>query len=199
MWRRAAWFCLFATSLALHGGHVSAQNVGVVQSEILLVDPERLFEQTLLGRSIAQRVQEEREGLIAMNRRLEAELEAEEKELTAKREESSPEAFRDLADAFDEKVQQIRRDSERRARDLERRRERAPVDFLRQVEPILVSLMRDAGAVAVLDKRSVLLSADVVDVTSLAIERIDAAFREANGPAPQAPATENENLQETDQ
>ncbi|MEM6481829.1 MAG: OmpH family outer membrane protein [Pseudomonadota bacterium] len=165
---------------------VQAQDVGVVQSGIVLIDPERLFEQSRLGRSIAQRVQQERDALIAMNRQLEAELEAEEQELTAQREESSPEEFRALADAFDEKVQQIRRDSERRARDLERNRERAPRDFLRQVEPILIDVMRDAGAVVVLDQRSVLLSADIVDVTDLAIARIDAAFDaiESVNPAP---------------
>ncbi|MEM9911973.1 MAG: OmpH family outer membrane protein [Pseudomonadota bacterium] len=165
---------------------VQAQDVGVVQSGIVLIDPERLFEQSRLGRSIAQRVQQERDALIAMNRQLEAELEAEEQKLTAQREESSPEEFRALADAFDEKVQQIRRDSERRARDLERNRERAPRDFLRQVEPILIDVMRDAGAVVVLDQRSVLLSADIVDVTDLAIARIDAAFDaiESVNPAP---------------
>ncbi|MEL7013870.1 MAG: OmpH family outer membrane protein [Pseudomonadota bacterium] len=160
----------------LDAGQVHAQDIGKVQSGIVLIDPERLFEQTRLGRSIAQSVQQDRDALIAMNRQLEAELEAEEQALTAQREQSSPEAFRALADAFDEKVQQIRRDSERRARDLERSRERAPRDFLRQVEPILIDVMRDSGAVVVLDQRSVLLSADIIDLTDLVIDRIDTAF-----------------------
>ncbi|MEM6577817.1 MAG: OmpH family outer membrane protein [Pseudomonadota bacterium] len=174
--RWAASACLGLVLALSHVPAAPAQETGVYQSAIVLIDPERLFEQTKLGRSIAQRVQQEREALIAMNRRLEAELEAEEQALTEKREQSSPEEFRLLADAFDEKVQQIRRDSERRARDLERNRERAPRDFLRQVEPILIDVMRDSGAVAVLDQRSVLLSADIVDVTELAIARIDLAF-----------------------
>lgn len=173
--------CLGVFVSLIDASSVHAQDVGVVQSEIVLIDPERLFEQSLLGRSIAQRVQQERDALITMNRRLEAELEAEEKELTAQREQISPEEFRALADAFDEKVQQIRRDSERQARDLERNRERAPRDFLRQVEPILIEMMRDAGAVVVLDQRSVLLSAGIVDVTDLAIDRVDSAFGDLEG------------------
>ncbi|MEM7074197.1 MAG: OmpH family outer membrane protein [Pseudomonadota bacterium] len=171
-----------------------AQDVGVVQADIVLIDPERLFEDTRLGQAIARRIQQERDALIARNRTLEAELEAEERALTELRDETAPEDFRDLADAFDEKVQQIRLDSERRARELERSRERAPRDFLRQVEPILVEIMRDAGAVTVLDQRSVLLSSEVVNLTDLAIRRIDerlGAGASGDGPAPQSEEQEN--------
>ncbi|WP_397543157.1 OmpH family outer membrane protein [Roseovarius salis] len=150
-----------------------AQGIGVVQSEILVLDPERLFEETRLGKRMLAEHQEKREQLAARNRKLEAELEAEEKRLTEQRDETSPEEFRDLADAFDSKVQQIRRDSERRARDLERERERLPLAFLRSVEPVLTEVMQKAGGVVVLDARTVLFRADVVDVTDAAIARID--------------------------
>jgi Skp family chaperone for outer membrane proteins len=169
---------LLAAPLAFVGGAapVLAQNVGVVQSDILVVDPERLFEETRLGQSITARLQEEREELIALNRKLEAELEAEERALTEQRDTTSAEEFRDLADAFDEKVQQIRADSQRRVREHERNRERAPLDFMRQVEPVLVELMREAGASVIMDRRTVLLQADVVDITSAAVQRIDASL-----------------------
>lgn len=158
---------------------VQAQSVGVVQSDILVVDPERLYEETRLGQAITAQLQQEREDLIALNRKLEAELEAEELALTEQRDTTSPEEFRDLADAFDERVQRIRADSQRRVREHERNRERAPLDFMRQVEPVLVELMREAGAAVVMDRRTVLLQADVVDITSAAVQRIDATL----GPA----------------
>ncbi|WP_338548045.1 OmpH family outer membrane protein [Roseovarius phycicola] len=151
----------------------SSQDVGVVQSQVLVIDPERLFNQTRLGQSYLALIQVERDALIARNRQIEAELEAEEKALTEKREETSPEEFREMADAFDTRVQDIRRDSERRVRDLERNRERAPVEFMRQVEPVLVDIMRAAGGVVVVDARNVLLRADVIDITDVAIARID--------------------------
>ena len=163
-----------------------AQDVGVVQSQVLVLDPERLFETTQLGRSLAAGLQAEREALIARNRAWEAELEAEEHALTAQRATTSPEEFRDLADAFDAKVQEIRRDSERRVRDLERNRERAPVDFMRQVEPVLVEIMREAGASVVMDQRSVLLRNGLVDITAVAAARIDARFPAAPPVAPPA-------------
>ncbi len=150
-----------------------AQSVGVVESDVLVINPERLFAETELGQSMSAELQAERDELIAMNRKLESQLEAEEKTLTELRAETSPEEFRDLADAFDAKVQDIRRESERRARDLERKRSQAPVTFLRVVEPVLADIMRDADAAVILDSRSVLLSAGVVDITGLAVARID--------------------------
>lgn len=169
----------------------SAQNVGVVQSDILVLDPERLFENTRLGQALNAEILAEREALIARNRTIEAELEAEEKALTALRDTTSPEEFRDLADAFDERVQEIRRESERRVRDLERNRERAPAEFMRRVEPILAEIMREAGAAVIMDRRSVLLRSDVVDITAIAAQRIDAAL----DPADPAQPAENDDTE----
>ncbi|WP_294621973.1 OmpH family outer membrane protein [uncultured Roseovarius sp.] len=155
------------------GPAVQAQDVGVVQSDILVLDPERLFSETELGQRMTSEYQAAREALSKRNRGLEAELEAEEQALTEQRETLSPEAFRQLADEFDTKVQRIRRESDAAVRNLERRWELAPVSFMRRVEPVLVQVMQEAGGVVVLDARSVLLRADVVDITGLAASRIN--------------------------
>lgn len=152
---------------------VQAQEVGVVQSDILVLDPERLFSETELGERMTSEYQAARDSLSKRNRRLEVELEAEEQALTEQRESLSPEAFRKLADEFDTKVQRIRRESDTAVRNLERRWDLAPVSFMRRVEPVLVQVMQEAGGVVVLDARSVLLRADVVDITSLAASRIN--------------------------
>jgi Skp family chaperone for outer membrane proteins len=152
---------------------VNAQDVGVVQSEILVLDADRLFSETRFGKRLNEDYLALREELINRNRKIEAELEAEEQALTDLRATTEPEEFRDLANTFDEKVQQIRRDSDRAVRDLERSRERAPVIFMRAVEPVLVEIMQDAGGAVVLDVRTVLLRANVIDITDLAIGRID--------------------------
>lgn len=165
-----------AVVLCVVTGTAQAQDVGRIQSDVLVLDPERLFEETRLGRRMLADHQAQREELAARNRKLEAELEAEERQLTEQRPTLAPADFRDLADAFDEKVQGIRRDSERRVRDLEGERERLPVLFLRQVEPVLIEVMRDSGGVLLLDARTVLLRADAVDATDTAIARIDRAI-----------------------
>lgn len=165
---------LLALCLSLAGvGYASAQGVGVVQSDVLVINPDRLFAETQLGETMNEELQAKRDALIAHNRKLEAELEAEEKALSELRAETSPEEFRDLADAFDAKVRNIRQDSDRRARDLDRLRSQAPVTFMRLVEPVLVEIMRDADAAVIMDSRSVLLRAEVVDITDIAVSRID--------------------------
>ncbi len=170
-----------------------AQNVGVVQSDILVLDPERLFADTQLGQRVNAEYQAEREKLIARNLTIQAELEAEELALTNLRSEKTPAEFRLLADEFDTKVQEIRRDSERAIRDLERSRERAPVMFMRQVEPVLIQVMRDTGGAVIMDVRSVLLRANVIDITDLAITRVDATI--GNGLESNLPEATNGNTQ----
>ena len=154
-------------------GSVSAQDIGVVQSDILVLDPDRLYLETQLGQRIAADLQAERDKLIAHNRKVEAELAAEEKALTELRATKTAAEFRDLADAFDTKVQEIRRNSERAVRDHERNLKRAPVLFMRTVEPVLIELMKDANGAVIMDQRSVLLRSDVIDITDVAISRVD--------------------------
>jgi len=171
-----------AALICIGGLPVAAQDADTARSEILVLDPERIFEDSQLGRRMLAEHQAAREELAAHNRKLEAELEAEERALTGRRSELSPEEFRKLADAFDAKVQEIRRDSERRVRDLERDRERLPLLFLRRAEPVLIEVMRNMGGVVLLDARMVLLRADAVDITDTAIARIDATIGDGEPP-----------------
>lgn len=174
-----------------------AQDLGIIQNEILVLDPEQLFEETELGQRMLADHQAEREKLAARNRRLEAELEAEEQRLTELRAETSPEEFRDMADAFDAKVQEIRRDSERRVVDLERDRERLPIQFLRAVEPVLTEVMREAGGAVVLDARTVLFRSDAVDVTDTAITRINQAIGDSLPGPEETPAAPDASAPDT--
>lgn len=162
----------------------ASQDVGTVQSEILVLDPERLFNETRVGQRLMQQYQTERENLIASNRTIEAELRAEEQSLTDSRPDMSAADFRSAADAFDAKVRDLRAENERRAIDLERGREIAPLSLMRMAEPILVDLMRDAGGTIILDSRQVLLRANVIDITDLAILRVDAAIGDGSGEIP---------------
>jgi len=150
-----------------------AQQLGVVSSDIVVIDSERLLTETAYGQRLQREVQEERDRLIAHNERVAAQLEAEEQSLTEMRGTVPPDEFRDMADAFDSKVTELRRESETKSRELERRRDLAPLQFMRVVQPVLADLLNEANAVVMLDRRGVLLHADVADVTDLAISRID--------------------------
>ncbi|MFX0540128.1 OmpH family outer membrane protein [Roseovarius sp. S4756] len=158
-----------------------AQDVGTIQSEILVLDPDRLFSGTQVGQRLTDQYQAERDALIANNRELEAELRAEEQALTEARKTMTATEFRAEADAFDDKVRSIRAENDRKARDLERGRELAPLSLMRMAEPILIQVMRDTGGKIILDSRQVLLRADAIDITDLAIARIDAVIGDGSG------------------
>src|SRR5690606_33933082 len=83
-------------------------------------------------------------------------------------------AFRVLADAFDKKVQAIREEQDEKARALGQSNDDTQRAFLRAAKPVLEALMREAGAVVILDQRSVFLRGEQTDVTGEAIRRIDA-------------------------
>lgn len=150
------------------------QTAPVVASPILTVDQERLFTASAYGRALLDEINRESTALAAENREIETQLIEEERELTAKRAELAPEAFRDLAEAFDAKVVAIRRAQDEKARALSQKRDGAQQRFYREIVPILTEIVRERRAVAVLETRAVVLSADQIDITDAAIARIDA-------------------------
>jgi Skp family chaperone for outer membrane proteins len=153
-------------------------NVGVVQSLVLTIAPERLYNESSFGQRITSEIEKEGAEIAAENRRIEAELTAEERTLTEIRDELSPSEFRARAAAFDEKVQRLRREQDEKARALGQRTEEARRALLTAAQPVLSKLMIESGAVAILDRRAVLLSVDSVDITDQAILRVDAQFGE---------------------
>ena len=170
-------------ALALSATFVSAQDTTIeIQSPILIIDQDRLFAETQLGSGALSELEAEAEALTAENQRLESELVQQEKELTDQRSTLPSEEFRALADAFDKRVQQIRVEQDEKARNLNRAREEARQAFFGDVAGIISDIVRDRGAVVVLDRRDVFLSADLIDITDEAIEKINSS---------KAPAQEN--------
>ncbi|MFX0544399.1 OmpH family outer membrane protein [Roseovarius sp. S1116L3] len=184
---QSGWGAVVVLAVVLTGAApavAQAQDVGTIQSEILVLDPDRLFSGTQVGQRLTDQYQAERDALIANNRELEAELRAEEQALTEARKTMTASEFRAEADAFDDKVRSIRAENDRKARDLERGRELAPLSLMRMAEPILVQVMRDTGGKIILDNRQVLLRADAIDITDIAIARIDAAIGDGSSTSP---------------
>lgn len=164
-----------------------AQDQGLIRAPILSLDQDRMFAQSAFGRAFEEALQADGAQLEAENRRIESELETEEKDLTARRPAMSAEAFRALSDAFDSKVQRIRNEQTAKARALGQRTEDAQRQFIEVARPVLEQLMREAGAVVLIDPRSVVMSLSAIDVTDEAIRRINAAIGDGSRPVPTAP------------
>ncbi|MEL6168455.1 MAG: OmpH family outer membrane protein [Pseudomonadota bacterium] len=169
---------LLALSISASGGGALAQGEAPtfeVPPPVVTINQDRLFEETILGRRIVEEVERRAEQLATENRRIEADLIEEEQALTARRPTLSVEEFRRLADAFDAKVQRLREEQDAKSRAVQRFSDDTRQDFFAQVVPILGELLRERGALIVIDRRDVFLSADSIDITDAAIAAIDAA------------------------
>ena len=152
-----------------------AASRNVVQSPILTIDTDRVFSESAFGLRVAAEIEGKSAQLTAENRKIESDLEAEEKQLTIQRKTMAPEAFRELADAFDEKVQLSRRTQATKNRALNDLVDQEREVFLNAAGPVLEKLMRDTGAAVILERRSVFVSANAIDITNEAIERLNAS------------------------
>lgn len=174
-------FCILASSFANTGQAQSEssaesqepQTVVVLQSAILTIDPDRLFAASMYGQKALADIRADSILLAAENREIEAALSDEELELTQKRTTLSPEEFRPLANAFDEKAQRIRVEQTTKANEIRSRPEIARQEFMRIAQDILVEIMRERRALAIFSNDAVFLVADTIDVTDVAIERIN--------------------------
>lgn len=166
VWRAAVFLVLWA-------GMSVAQTAAVPQSPILTVESDRLFVESAFGRRVAAEIEAEQSVLLAENRKIEAELAAEEKRLTDIRKTMEPEDFKAVADAFDERVQQIRTFQDGKARSISEIGDRERSVFIQAARPILIELMREAGAGMILERRSILVSVDAIDITDVAIGRLN--------------------------
>lgn len=168
------------------------------RSAVLVLRQEVLFERSAFGQASLARLDRESRALAAENRQIEAALEAEELALTEQRKTLAPDAFRALADAFNEKVEGIRRAQEAKSRALTRMRDEDRQTFLNAAAPVLAEMMQDMGAAVILDQQSVVISLDRVDITDAAVAQIDLRLGAGNlpdadnlppaDPAPPAPA-----------
>ncbi len=158
----------------------------VLASPILTVDRDRLYSETLYGKSVEAHFKAESDALIAENLRLEQALEAEERDLTDRRATLAPEEFKRLATAFDSKAEGIRAAQQAKSTAIAQKREAEQQRFLEAAIPVLGELMQSTGAAAIFDKNMIILSLRGIDITDAAIARIDAVLGDGGGAAPSA-------------
>jgi Skp family chaperone for outer membrane proteins len=181
-------------------GHAQ-QSPSEIHSPILTLDQERFFAESAWGKRAKADVDAVSTALAAENRKLEADLTAEEKSLTEQRETMPADEFRAAADAFDVRVTEIRRTQDGKARDIGRMLDTERQKFFKAAFPVLGKVMQMRGAVAILDARAIFVSADVIDVTDEMIAQVDAVLAAGPGqtdaneenPAPSGNGTDGGN------
>lgn len=168
-----------------------APEAEVFRSPVLAIDQQRLFVESDFGKASLSALEAASRELQAEIRKIESDLEIEERMLTERRQKLPPAEFAPLAMAFDDKVESIRAAWGAKDRELKRQRELDQQTFYETVLPILVEVMRGMGAVMLVDQSSVILSLDRVDITQIAIDRINRTLADTPAMVPDTPpATE---------
>ncbi len=186
---------LLSWVLALIGaGTLSAQSMGQIVSPIVTLDRDRLFTESLYGQRISGELTAEAAVMATETRDIETGLAAEEKNLAEQRATLDPDAFRDLAQAFDDKVQKLRAERDQARTDLQSKAQAAQYEFFNNVGPILGKLIRERGAVLILDRNAIVLQAADIDITDAAIDRVDAVLGDGSSLTPANPTDQSEPL-----
>lgn len=160
-----------------------AEGTVAVAPPILTLNQERLYLNSAFGQRVRRTQEASAVALARENRQIEAALEDEEQKLTEDRVTMEPEAFRALAEDFDIRVTAIRRAQVEKRDALQRVTDEERARFFELAYPVLFELVQETGALAILNQSAVILSARQIDVTELAIIRIN----EAIGDAPPEP------------
>lgn len=151
-----------------------AQQSGATSvSQIVTIERQRLFSETAYGQRVIATIEVERARLAQKTREVEASLAEEELLLAEQRSSLDPTAFRILADSFDKKVNELRAEGAQREQEFVSVLEREQSAFFERIGPILGRLVRELGAVVILDRRAILLATQNIDITDMAIRRID--------------------------
>lgn len=154
----------------------TAQQLPLAGIPVLSLDQEQFFIRSSFGRAALAANKAATEALVAEFQKIEAALADEERALTAQRASLPVAEFSIAAQLFDQKVESIRQAQKARPQELQRALDAEKVRFYEAARPVLTSLMAERGAYAIIDKRVVVLGFDAIDLTPIAIERIDAVL-----------------------
>ena len=163
---------------------------------VLIIDPDKVFQETFLGQSIQTQLTTAREELLAENQKLDKELTEEEAELASTRRTVSAEEFQILADSFNAKVENIRTIQETKQQDLASRFETDRQRFFNMILPVLGRVIEDRKGAVVLERRQIFLSVDAIDITDEVISQINQISTDRfTNPAPEDSDEPNPELQ----
>lgn len=174
---RFARVCCFVAAIPAGpaAGQLLAQSSPITQatSPILTLDQDALYQRSLYGKALRAQIAEEVAMLETDSRRIDAELEAEERALTQKRSEMIAADFAPLAAAFDKKAQDLRAQNAAAVEALRLKEQDGRKEFFTVAAQVLGDFMVERGAAAIIDKGAVIVSLRGLDVTDEVVTRID--------------------------
>jgi Skp family chaperone for outer membrane proteins len=151
-----------------------AQAVGALP--ILTLDQDALYARSQYGQALRARIARAVAEVEAQSRRIDAQLEAEERALTLQRAQMTPQDFAPLAAAFDVKVQRLRAENDAAEDAVREAEQQGRQEFIAAAAQVVGDYMVERGAAAIIDKGAVIVSLLGLDVTDDVVMRIDAVL-----------------------
>ncbi|WP_283177952.1 OmpH family outer membrane protein [Gemmobacter sp. 24YEA27] len=181
-------FAQDAEALSAPGGAETVPDTAAGETFALLtLNQAELFEKSAWGMAATKAAEQAAAEVSAENRAIEAALEQEERDLTAKRAGMTAEAFSVLARDFDTRVEDFRQSQDAKVRAINRKLDEDRKVFLDRSVPLMVELLDEYGAVAIIGDDVLILSRSSADVTQRAIALMDQRL-----PAPDAAPADGE-------
>ena len=164
------WFATFNPS-----GTLSQEAVrgGIGFSTVLTIDISRIARDTLFGQRVIEDFENAQNELVEANTTIQNDLEAEEQSLVELRKTLAPVEFRKLAVEFDEKANSIRKERAELENALFQARDESISELLKLSVPYLQEIMLSYQASIIVDRRNIVLSNPMTDITEQAIQLIN--------------------------
>lgn len=143
---------------------------------IAVLDERRLFSESRFGQRVLRETQAAIDVLVAENKQIEATLEREESDLAARRDGMDPQAFRELADAFDQRVTEQRRERAEREQAISLRIQEEERRFQGVATSILAAFAEESGLMTIMSSQTLIYHRPEIDITERLIERINATL-----------------------
>ncbi|SFI76302.1 OmpH family outer membrane protein [Celeribacter neptunius] len=141
---------------------------------VLVFDRARVLSQSQAGQDLEARAEAERSALLAENDKIYADLEAEEQAIADMRDSLSDEDFKARAQAFDAKVTEVRAEQDAKGKELQTFYDTRLAQLEQDMNGVLTGIARDYGAVLMFERGQVYLMSGAIDVSAIAIDRLDA-------------------------
>jgi len=164
------WFATFNATGALSQEAIRG---GASFSTVLTIDISRIARDTLFGQRVIKDFENAQNELVDANTTIQSDLEAEEQSLVELRKTLAPVEFRKLAAEFDEKANSIRKQRSELENALFKKRDESISELLKLSVPYLQEIMLSYQASIIVDRRNIVLSNPVTDVTEQAIQLIN--------------------------
>ncbi|MEM9726130.1 MAG: OmpH family outer membrane protein, partial [Pseudomonadota bacterium] len=155
---------------------IGRQSGAVARSDVLVVNMERIRRNAAAARSLESQADGIRAALRREFERRRDALSEEEKALAALQKSLEPDAFEARAARFEQQVRVLKLDRRRQGQALQLALRTASEQMDLALQPILAEIMAEREATIMIDNRNVVLSATALDVTQIAINRLDEAL-----------------------